>query len=123
MTVNGAQIGHDADMATPLARLVSLASALVAILVLSLHSMAPASGPSDLLAHAAHEATQASGQLDDADGATACAVHCLLAAVLPQVDLAPSSAIAPALGPELHVNLEGLILQPLGPPPKLVVSA
>lgn len=106
-------------MTASLARLVPFGLALAALLLLSLHVMAPADRPSAAAAHAAHE----TGDPGNLDGPTACAVHCLVAAVLEAAGPAPEPALHPAPAPAPRVRLAGRTPQPLGPPPKPIVSA
>lgn len=106
-----------------LARLVPSGLALAALLLLSLHVMAPADQPSAAAAHAVHGTADTGGDPGDLDGPTACAVHCLVAAVLEAAGPAPEHALHPIHVPAPRVRLVGFTPQPLGPPPKPVVSA
>lgn len=107
-------------MTGTLLRLASLACALATILVLSLHVMGPATS-SEAAARASHGAGGPSGH--PADRMAACAIHCLVAAVLPDADPRHEPASHPALLAHAPVRLAGLIPQPIGPPPKIVLSA
>lgn len=106
-----------------LARLVTLACALAAMLALSLHAMAPAGATAVPLAHAAHGMADPGGQPDDPDGSAACAVHCLAAGVLPAAEAAPAPTPRPSAAPDPRARLAGLAPPPPGPPPKPVASA
>ena len=107
-------------MTRSLLRLAGLACALATILVLSLHVMGPAM-PSEAAAHAPHGAGGPSGH--PVDPAAACAIHCLVVAVLLDVGPRHQPASRPALLAHAAVRLVGLVPQPLGPPPKIVLSA
>ena len=108
-------------MTGTLRRLVSLACALAAILVLRLHVMGPATAASETAAHALHGTGDPSGH--PADPAAPCAIHCLVATVLPIADPGHHLVSRPALLADAPVRLAGLIPQPIGPPPKAVLSA
>lgn len=110
-------------MTLRLARLVTFACALAALLVLSLHVMAPAGSSGERMAHAAHRSMDERGPPGDQDGSAACVVHCLVAAVLPAAQVAPAFAPRSSLAPEHRVRASGLVPQPQGPPPKPVASA
>lgn len=117
------QLGHHGRVTTRLVRLVTLACALAAMLVLSLHVMAPAGSSAEATVHAAHGPMDGGDPSADQDGSPACAIHCLVAAVLPAAEVAHAPAPRPTLAPAARIRTAGLVPQPLGPPPKPVALA
>lgn len=109
-------------MTDPVLRLLRLVVALAALLALSLHPMGSSAAEAAPALHAAHGAGPAGA--DPAGMASACAVHCLAAAV-------PAAGTIPTVHRTLGsvasfgapVRLAGLSPLPLGPPPKALASS
>lgn len=103
-------------------RLLTLVVALAALLGLSLHPMGSSAAEAAPALHAVHGGDPAGADL--ADMASACAVHCLAAAV-PAAGTVP--AVRRPLGPAAlfgaPVRLAGLSPLPVGPPPKDLISS
>lgn len=102
-------------------RLLTLVVVLAALLALSLHPMGSSEAVAAPALHSAHGSSPADA--DPTGIASACAVHCLAAAV-PAVETIPT--IARALGRVASfgapVRLAGLSPLPIGPPPKALAS-
>lgn len=103
-------------------RVLTSVLAVGALLLLNLHLMAqPALGLDDTVATAAHMTHGASDRGPD-EAMSACAVHCLAAALLPALGTEGALSLR-RVGASFEAPLQpaGLSPLPIGPPPKALV--
>lgn len=109
-------------MTGPLLRLLTLAVTLAALLALGPHPMGSLAAEAAPAPHSAHGDGPAG--VDPPGMTSACAVHCLAAAV-PAAGTIPTvhHALGPVASLDAPVRLAGLSPPPLGPPPKTFASS